>query len=170
MEVIRKLGSDAPWIHGEMVDGLAQPEAGALPSAVPVLLLIPRTARVRPAHVKDDSKDTHFLKDLVSRSDVREISQRLARVGLPEYQPDRGWRRRHQEDDDTVWDSTCRRKARGQIVGVALVALPGQRHTSSLSMLSREHRMLSKFFFAGSSARFGVFSHLGCCGAWQLCR
>ena len=125
----------------------ARLEAAALPSAVPVLLLIPRTARVRPAHVKDDSKATHFLKDLVSRSDIREISQRLARVGLPEYQPDRGWRRRHQEDDDTFWDSTCRRRARGQIVGVALVALPGQRHTSSLSMLSREHRMLSKFFF-----------------------
>ena len=165
-----RLGSMARWL---MTDGLAQLEAVALPSAVPVLLLIPRTARARPARVKDDSKATHFLKDLVSRSDVREISQRLARVGLPEYQPDRGWRSRHQEDDDTFWDSTCRRRARGQIVGVALVALPGQRHTSSLSMLSREHRMLSKFFSPGAVpglAYFRVCSHPGCCGAWQLCR
>ena len=45
-----------------MADGLAQLEAADLLSAVLVLLLIPRTARIRPARVKDDSKATHFFE------------------------------------------------------------------------------------------------------------
>lgn len=93
-------------------------------------------------------------------TDLRLINTRLRAVGLSEYSPFMSCRShvaaRTVRSDD-FWQSEPRKRARGCIVGIALVRLLGQRRNGSLSLHSQERRMFDRLVLP-KAKRFLVFS------------
>ena len=120
--------------------------------ALPVLLVLSPQRRVRASRAKDGSSASYLIPERAQHSDLRIINQRLSHVGVPEFVPSRSWRATEDvgaggdRGGGDYWEDACRRRARGQIIGLVLIKLPGVRRSSTLSLASAEHRLLDRLY------------------------
>ncbi len=81
--------------------------------------------------------------NFVGREPASFLDERCASAGLP------CWRlREHRRvpEEDCYWQDTDRLSARGHIVGLVLLEVPGTRIRNTLGLVSEEHRLLWKSY------------------------